>query len=134
MYLSNQKNYDINLEQGSNYFVSLVCLTQGMINDSVLWQFPIIYETTQMNIPITLLRTDQDKMLLIWILGGCGVGLILVSAALLYYLKRYKKAVKILNYEMQDVRNIDEIIDEKVVNDGKAKYTGLVEEKHFQEI
>ena len=131
---THKKNYDIDLEQGSNYFVSLVCLTQGMINDSVVWQFPIIYETTQMNIPITLLHTDDNKSLLIWIIGGCGVGLIFISAALLYYLRRYKKAVKKLNYEMQDVRNIDEIIDEKVINVGKAKYTGLVEEKHFQEI
>ena len=131
-----EKDYDIDLEEGNNYFISLVCLTQGINHgdNDIAWQFPMIYETTQVNIPVSLrIENSENETLLIWIIAGCAIGLIIVSLGLLYYFKRYKKAVKKLNYEMQDVRNIagitgEEILDERVI-DIKAKYSGLVEEK-----
>jgi len=127
-------NYDLELENGGDYYVNLVQMTAGVKGDQVVWEFPIIYETTQVN--LSEAGSEEERTFLMWVVIVSVAGLLVVGSALMYYFKRYKRVVAKLNYEMQDVRNIaaintEEVLDDRdrVIDVGKAKYTGLVEER-----
>jgi len=75
----------------------------------------------------------------LWLIIACILSLVLAITGLYYYKKRYKKAIAKLTYEMSDVRNanviapvVEEMLDDKIVEENKPRYSGLIEEKSIE--
>jgi hypothetical protein len=98
------KELDItDLNNNGTYFVSVVAHVKGARGGATEWEFPVLYQTVELNLPPRGGPFSGGTPVIVFIVSGL---LALAVLAGIYYFKKYKKVRERLRFEMTDARNM----------------------------
>ena len=85
-------------------FVSIIAVVEGYNDRRIVWEVPIKYDTVE----VRMVKVRPSSSVWFFMIA-CIVGFVAIVTAVIWYYKRYKTIESLLNYEMQDIRNVAQV-------------------------
>ena len=104
-YAEQSHNFSFAVNETGPYYVQIIAMAYGIKGESAVWQVPIMYKNTEIITSFSIVQIPE-----FWAIVG-GISVLILGFLVYRYYKKYRIVKQRLNFELQEVRLGNNVIE-----------------------